>query len=263
MSEPLPGLEEAERRLEALGRTAPPAAGTLSLETGTDAALILDAPGSRGALTVAMMHALAAAVRTLHDDPPRTVTLRSAHPAMFCSGGHLGQVRASLLDGGSGLEMARCMTAVLDALWNGPWLVVAVVDGPALGGGAELLTACDRVHVSDRARIGFVHGRLGVAPGWGGAARLVAAVGRRTALDLLGSAAVLRPDEAIRAGLASGRAAGHADWMGQVQTVSRAAVHAAKRQVLAARTFERNGDAEARLFASVWGSPEHRKRLSS
>ncbi len=261
MNAALPGLSDAIRGLESLADRAAAADGVLRFTPGIDTVLTLDAPGSRGAMTVRMMVQLAGAVDQLRSQPPRTVSLRSAHPAMFCSGGHLGQVRASLVDGDGGLIMARCMTTVLDALWQGPWLTVAEVDGPALGGGAELLTACDAVFVGDQARIGFVHGRLGVVPGWGGTARLVSAVGRRSALALLATAAVSGPEQAVQSGLATGRLAEHAAWMEAVRAVPAEAVHAGKQQVRSAAPFVRRDDREARLFATVWGGATHRSRL--
>src|ERR1044072_7980085 len=42
--------------------------------------------------------------------------------------------------------------------------VVAVVDGPALGGGCELVAACDIVIASNRARFGQPEIKLGVFP---------------------------------------------------------------------------------------------------
>src|ERR1043166_9314041 len=42
--------------------------------------------------------------------------------------------------------------------------VVALVDGPALGGGCELVAACDIVIASDRSRFGQPEIKLGVFP---------------------------------------------------------------------------------------------------
>ena len=256
-------LEHAREALAALERSAPAAPGRLTLEAGTDAVIRIDAPRARGALTVSMMRELADAVLALAGTPTRSVLLRSAHPGMFCSGGHLGQVRASLLEVGAGQTMSRCMTVVLDSLWQGPWQVAAFVDGPALGGGSELLTACDAVFVGSQATIGFVHGRLGVVPGWGGAARLVAAVGRRNALALLGTAAVLDAEAALRAGLAQGSLVDGEAWLDAIRRVPVEAVHAGKRQIQAAASFVRDDDRESEIFGTVWGGPVHRERLSS
>ena len=46
-----------------------------------------------------------------------------------------------------------------------------------LPGGSELTTACDYRVVEESATIQSVHAKMGVAPGWGGGARLISIVG--------------------------------------------------------------------------------------
>ncbi|MEZ4323180.1 MAG: enoyl-CoA hydratase/isomerase family protein [Myxococcota bacterium] len=226
----------------------------------TDDGLVLENPEARGAITVHMMVELADAVLAWQEACPAVVVVRGSGPGVFCSGGHLGQVRASLLDPESGERMSRCMTAVLDGLACLPAVVVMWVDGPALGGGAEVLTAGDAVFVGPSARIGFVHARLGVVPGWGGATRLTRALGPRQALELLASAPVLGPEEAVRTGLARGDLDAGERFLAEVRSRPADAVRAAKRQVLAACPLVRDGQ-EATLFGEVWGSPTHRACL--
>ncbi|MCB9678390.1 MAG: enoyl-CoA hydratase/isomerase family protein [Alphaproteobacteria bacterium] len=253
----VPTVEEALAELRVLAQAVGAVPGAVRLDGDV---LILDNPTAMGAVTVGMMAGLAEAVLELRAREGAVVEVRGSASGVFCSGGHLGQVRASLVEGGNGERMALCMTSVLDGLAGLPQVVVAMVDGPALGGGSELLTACDAVFVGDAARIGFVHTRLGVAPGWGGAARLVRAVGPRDALALLSSAAVQGPGEAVRTGLARGDLAAGEAYLARVRSAPAAAIRAVKRQVLAAAPLVRTG-AEAALFAEVWGTPEHLARL--
>lgn len=67
--------------------------------------------------------------------------------------------------------------------------------GAAVGGGAELTTTTDFRVCSPEASVAFVHARMGVAPGWGGAGRLVGLVGRRRALELMLSCSRLGAEE--------------------------------------------------------------------
>lgn len=260
-------LADATEALVELGRGLPDAPGELRWQPTGDPlfgdALVIDNPAARGALTVGMMVSLARAVAHAPADPAPVLLVRGVGPA-FCSGGHLGQVRAGLVEREHGVRMSSAMTVVLDALLALPRLVVAEVDGPALGGGAELLTACDHVACGGSARIGFVHARLGVAPGWGGAARLVRRIGAASALRVLGSAAVFDPATAVRVGVADAwdpdptRAlASLVDpWRG----VAPAALRAIKSQVAAASPIHRTGVESAR-FADVWGGDAHRRAL--
>jgi len=250
-------FDTARREIRELAAEVPAVPGRIRLEAS---ALIIDNPSARGAMSAQMMVQLADAVAHLAQSPYGLVTLEGSSPGVFCSGGHLKQVRASLVEGDRGLRMSRCMTAILDELASLPCLVVARVDGPALGGGAELLTACDAVFVGDAAQIGFVHTQLGVVPGWGGTARLVRALGPRRACGLLGAGSRLDGPGAIAAGLAQGDLLAGVDWCDQVAAAPPSAVRAMKRQVLDASPIHRT-EAESELFASVWGAPEHRARL--
>lgn len=60
------------------------------------------------------------------------------------------------------------MTEVLQRLSRLPCVSFAVIHGPAVGGGAELVTACDfRIMAEDQndAYIQFVHAKMGLTPG--------------------------------------------------------------------------------------------------
>ena len=77
---------------------------------------------------------------------------------------------------------------------------VVFKQGPALGGGAELTTMTDFRLCSPGASVSFVQARMGVAPGWGGARRLVELVGRRKALQLLLTSSKLGSEEGAELG---------------------------------------------------------------
>ncbi|RUP47161.1 ClpP/crotonase-like domain-containing protein [Jimgerdemannia flammicorona] len=104
----------------------------------------------------------------------------------------LSAAKSHLLTPTAGLTFSVLMQHTLTRLRNLPLFSVAGINGPALGGGAELATACDHrcmPHPAHKpaARIQFVQVKMGVTPGWGGGARLVELVGRSRALRLLGS----------------------------------------------------------------------------
>ena len=75
------------------------------------------------------------------------------------------------------------------------------IDGPALGGGAELALACDlRVAASD-AVVGLPEILLGIIPAGGGTQRLVRTVGRATATDLILTGRKVSAGESLELGL--------------------------------------------------------------
>jgi cyclohexa-1,5-dienecarbonyl-CoA hydratase len=78
--------------------------------------------------------------------------------------------------------------------------VIAVVDGPALGGGCELVAACDIVIASERARFGQPEIKLGVFPPVA-AILLPRIIGEKRARELILLGEMIDADEALRLGL--------------------------------------------------------------
>jgi cyclohexa-1,5-dienecarbonyl-CoA hydratase len=77
---------------------------------------------------------------------------------------------------------------------------IAVVNGPALGGGCELITFCDFVIASDQARFGQPEIKLGVFPPVA-AILLPRVVGDRRARELMLTGEIIEAPEALALGL--------------------------------------------------------------
>ena len=79
--------------------------------------------------------------------------------------------------------------------------VIAAINGPAVGIGATMTLAMDVRIASAQARIGFVFGRLGIVPEACSTWFLPRIVGISRALELVYTADILEPDDALAAGL--------------------------------------------------------------
>jgi len=77
---------------------------------------------------------------------------------------------------------------------------IAVVDGPALGGGCELVSACDIAIASSRARFGQPEIKLGVFPPVA-AVLLPRVIGDKRARELILTGEMIDADEALSLGL--------------------------------------------------------------
>ena len=183
----------------------------------------------------------------------------------FCSGADLRLVEGIMnRDGGS--SMCTFMQDTLSRLYTLPLVSVALVQGVALGGGAELTTSCDYRIVTSNASVGFVQVNMGVMTAWGGGTRLVQLIGRTAALDLLTTGKVLSWRDVLSIGLANGMvkdADGAAldqakEWLGHRTFGEPAVVQAAKKIIVAASPdIHASLAKEKDAFIDVWAGPAH------
>lgn len=154
--------------------------------------LRLSVPERRNALDVGLAMALRDALLA---DPEQPVLLGSTDPSVFCAGADL-----TIPDA----ERAAVSDLIYDCcelLITRPGPVIAVVTGPAVGGGAQLAAAADLRVAGTGARLRFIG-----PPGMNlvvGAWLLPSLAGRGLAMDLVLTGRWIESDEALAAGLVS------------------------------------------------------------
>ena len=145
-------------------------------------------------------------------DAVRVIVLTGAGRA-FCAGADL-----SVL-GSDGPALVAAGKEIALIIRSAPKPVLAAVNGPAAGGGANLALACDYRLASDLATIGQVFHKLGLGPDWGGSYFLPRLVGISKALELIWSARMVPAAEAVQLGLFD-RVVPHADLAVETRTLA-------------------------------------------
>ena len=175
---------------------------TLRLERRDGVAVLtFNRPQAMNALDLATMRRFAGLVDDLAgENDLRAVVLAGAGTRAFCSGGDLVEL-SRYPAAGDARDMIDLMGDALLALERLPVPVIAAVNGYALGGGSEIALACDMRIVDGKARLGLVHIRMGVTPGWGAGQRLLRLVGYPRAMEFLLRGHVMDPDELVALGL--------------------------------------------------------------
>lgn len=91
---------------------------------------------------------------------------------------------------------------VLMRMENTPKLIVAAINGHAVGGGLEIAMAADiRIARKEGGRLGLAEINLGVMPGMGGTQRLPRLVGKGKAMELCATGKTIAFEEALEMGL--------------------------------------------------------------
>lgn len=152
--------------------------------------LILNRPEVRNAVDRALVDALHDACHALEENP--RVALLVGSGGTFAAGADIAQLRDRRRDD----ALNGINSAIFDRIHRLPMPVIALIDGYALGGGAELAYACDFRIGTPTTKIGNPEAGLGILAAAGAAWRLRELVGEPMAKELLLAGRVLDADEA-------------------------------------------------------------------
>jgi enoyl-CoA hydratase len=149
--------------------------------------------------------------------------------------------------------------------------VIAAVSGFALGGGCELAMMCDFIIASETARFGQPEITLGIIPGMGGSQRLIRAVGKAKAMDLVLTGRMMDAAEAERAGLVSRVVAPERLIDEAVEAAAKIASHSAPSVMMAKEavnraletTLEEGLRFERRLFHSLFATEDQKEGMAA
>lgn len=168
--------------------------------TDHHAEIVLNRPEMKNAVNFAMIDAFDDALSTLEQKENLSGVLIRGEGKTFCSGGDL--LDFHTLDAGEVVleKMLKPMTRVLIRIKNLPCPVISFVEGAAVGGGAELASAADRIMITPETKFGFVQVKLGIRTGWGGATLIKRHIDRKSADRLLQTGTVIQSGELMNLG---------------------------------------------------------------
>jgi 2-(1,2-epoxy-1,2-dihydrophenyl)acetyl-CoA isomerase len=163
----------------------------------------LNRPEKLNALAGDMRDLVGAAITELGHDPAVRAIIVTGAGRGFCAGADVNYLR-ELVETKNTVDFEKLLRAgeqVVTVIRSLDQPVLAAINGPAAGAGANLALACDLRIMADTATIGQTFSRIGLHPDWGGMFLLPRLVGPARALELMWSGRMVGAEEALAMGM--------------------------------------------------------------
>jgi methylglutaconyl-CoA hydratase len=173
--------------------------------------ITLQRPERLNALSRALIQALTEAFERVRDDPAARCVILTGAGSAFCAGMDLGELAETLRQEdpqGQGTQPGPAvniwddafqLAKLFDLIYTLPKPTIAAINGPAVAGGAGLITVCDLALAVPKARLGYPEVRRGLVAAMV-MPHLLRHVGERTARYLLLTGELIDAAEAWRVG---------------------------------------------------------------
>ncbi|HSF23719.1 MAG TPA: enoyl-CoA hydratase/isomerase family protein [Blastocatellia bacterium] len=134
------------------------------------------------------------------DEEVHVVVIRGAGDKFFCAGANIKMLLSATPQFRYFFSLHGNETLL--RMENTQKLIIAAINGHAVGGGLEIALACDmRIAKKGPGMLGVPEINLGLLPGMGGTQRLPRIIGKGKALELLTTGRTISVDEAHQIGL--------------------------------------------------------------
>ncbi len=161
----------------------------------------INRPDKLNALNKTVIEELGAVIEDIYTNKDiRSAIITGSGPKAFVAGADISEFTSLDAQGGEALAR-KGQELVFNRIENSPKLIIAAVNGFALGGGCELAMACHFRVASETARFGQPEVNLGLIPGYGGTQRLTQLIGKGRAIELLVSGNMIDAATALQYGL--------------------------------------------------------------
>ncbi len=165
------------------------------------AVMVINRPQALNALNAETIQQISQALDEIEADPAnRVLLITGSGDKAFVAGADIRELK-ECQSAEQGEAASQLGSKLFRRLEQSRLIVMAGVNGFALGGGMELALACDFRIASDRAVFGLPEVGLGIIPGYGGTQRLARLVGRGLAVELISTGRKIEAGYAMHIGL--------------------------------------------------------------
>lgn len=161
--------------------------------------LTFNKPEKLNALSVEDLQEMNEIIDRLHEDMSCRVIVITGKGRGFVSGGDISKLKKASKE--HSMHYSRWAKKLYGNIERGRQIVIAAVNGYALGGGLELAISCDIRVAAESAKLGITETSLGSIPGSGGNLRLPRLVGLGFAKEMLATAEKMPAKRAAEIGL--------------------------------------------------------------
>ncbi len=174
---------------------------TIAVEKKDSYALItIDRPEALNVINTQVIMELKKVLLELKDEKElRSLIITGRGEKAFAAGADVGEMKD--MSPSEARDFSRDGQQLMQQIEEFPRPIIAAVNGYTLGGGHELMLACDLVIAGEEAVFGQPETGLGIMPGYGATQRLPRQIGERRAKYLLYTGARIEADEALDYGL--------------------------------------------------------------
>ena len=238
---------------------------------GNVATITIDRPEALNSLDLETWQAFSEATDRLESDEEVWVgIITGSGTKAFCAGADLGSTIPRLMDDPDHNAYPEPSTIMRGQGMSKP--LIAAVNGLALGGGLEIVLACDIRLAAENAKFGAPEVKLGLIPGWGGTQRLPRQLPWAVAASIILTGDHMSAEDALRVGLVNGVVTPPEEllpeaerWAERLCQRGPLALRAAKRAMVEgySRPLEEGLQIEQRLFNSLAYTEDLREGLAA
>jgi len=229
--------------------------------------ITIDRPHALNALNSDLLDELYSVFSDASNDREVKVIILTGEGRAFVAGADIAEMyNFDVLEGKAMMAKGHTLMNFIESM-DKP--VIAAVNGFALGGGCELVMACDIRIASEKAKFGQPEVNLGIMPGFGGTQRLPRLVGKGMGKYLIMTGEIISADEAYRIGLVE-KVVPAEELMGAAEKIARTIMEKAPIAISSAKSAINTGynldmitasRLETEAFATPFGSEDRKEGM--